>query len=758
MAIGASETFVKDANFGAERFGQGSFIDVGDPINVPGLELDLNALDPTKITTSGSTITAIADSGPKNRSITVNGSPTYDSELWKRGINLDGTDDHFLVGSAADWAFMHQECTIITAFQSDTKEPDRYNCLVSTTDGNANNIGVRLGQDDRSSFVFDERLSFFVANGSGTVSIEYDDTDNDIDTGKREIYAVQFGAEAGSNNDAKIAVDNSSVGALDIGTAVSTSNPTYTLNVGRLGNANFYSKGKLFRVLIYSRKLTDAEVSAIYTELKTQLTVPRKIITLTGQSNAVGEGATSQLPSALSSTISGAYIWNDTNGAIEQLVMGTNNEGASGTQHGIEATLMSKAVADFGEDVILFKYGAGGTSLHTDWYPETGTNWIELESRWTDFLAELDRLYFSLDTEGMVWYQGENDGDNSTNAGNYGTNLAVLKSAQRQLFQGNLFIEPKLYVPDDTYPEWETVNTAKQTAATNDNSHYYVDEAVASIDDVHLTSRSLGRVGYAVAGIITGVTRTRLEDVISPFVDHDTEDQDRCLDTGGNVVDAGSTEDIATITDKGSAGLNATSSSGTRPVYNTGAAQFTLGDFLEAGDEADFEEYHELTAITTFIVSRVVTENTGAILSTNDGSFGAGLSVAYFDDDPFDTLRIVGGTGAGFLVASNGSTDDYDVGSANSVNITVIRIDDAAASDYRIYNNGTSSIAVNKAIATVNGNSQYPLHLGIRGSELAGFDGEIMRHVCVKETMTDAEINQVGQALAEDYGGTWTDI
>lgn len=725
------------------------------PLSFSSLEFWLDGTDPNAFTLSGSTITAVQDKSQNAHAITVNGSPTYDSSEWNRGINLDGTDDYFTFGANGTLAFGIEQRTTVWVFESDEAEPDRLNPIIGTVDGNAFNRGFRDGEDDRSSFSYDERVSSYTYDASGTATVDYDDADEDIDTAKNNICSVQFGVEAGSNNDLKFKVDNVTVGAKDITGAVGSGNSSYIPHVGRLPGTGNYAKGKLSMLLVFSEKLSDADLDRVYDYVKQRITKKRKVVALIGQSDAQGTAANTNLPTTLQGAQAGEYIWNTTSGKWEVMNVGVNNLGFTTAQHGIEPQLLAKLKEDYGEDVFIFKYAVGGTSLHTDWDPSGGTQWTTTVTRWNAAKTELARMHLVEDVKAIIFDQGQSDADTEAHALAYGGLLDTFKTAARGLFGETLFIEPKLFVPDNTYPYWETVNAAKAAAAALDSNHHYIDEGVGTIDDVHRTSRSMGRVGYGIAEILTGVAVERVTDVATPFMDMDLEDQAMVLDAAGNIVDAASNEQIATITDKGSAGLSITCDSGARPVYNTGTAQMNFGTRIECGDPDDFNEFHTVGDITVFIVSDIVTEATSTLMSNNNGSFDEkGLSIFFFDDGPTNTYRMVGGTGSLFLLANNGSNDDYEV---SGVEITALRVDDAAAADFRLYGNGALSISTNAA-NTGTGDADRSLHFASLGSESFYWSGFMQRSVIYKRTFTDAEMNTMGRALAKAHGGTWTDI
>lgn len=722
------------------------------------LELYLDAEDTNTVATSGSNVTGWTDKSARGRTVTVNGSPTYDSDEWNRGINFDGTNDYLTVDAASDWAFLSngEGATMLVGFESAEKEPDRYNVLLCTnTTGNT--VGIRMGQDDRSGFSFDERMSFYVNNGSANI-IAYNPSDNQIDTGKKQIYGVRYGEDV-SENDFKINIDREAVVGADDTGAPSASDPAVTLQICQQGNNSGRAYGKLSFVVIWSSKLSDEDMDAAIDWLATRTTKTRKTVILIGQSNAEGQGVNTDMISGLQGAQANRFIWNNSNTAWEQLNIGSNNLGNTSSNHGIEPHLMKKLQEDYGEDVFLFKYAVGGTSLHTDWAPDgPGTQWSTMETQWNNARSELTELFLRPDVVGVIWYQGEDDADNTTNAEAYEDNLTNFKTAIRNIFGASVpFIEPKIYVPDDTYSEWETVNIAKQAVAALDSNHTYINEDIATIDDVHITSVGLGRIGFACAEAITGVSWVRLPDLFSPHTFIDFGDQDTLLDSSSNVVDASSNEAIDSVTNKGSASISIVTDSTKEPVYNTGRAQINFGTYFEVGGVSDYTEFHEIEDITAILISDIVTEATSTLFSTNDGAFAQGISISYFDDGPANTYRFDGGTGAAFIESQNGSADDYDV-ATNAKEVTTVRVDPDATNDYNIYGkDGSASISFN-ALNVGSGDASQVLHLGIRGTENTGFAGFFHGFFVWKRTFSDSELNQIWNAIEDYYGVTVTNL
>ncbi len=193
-----------------------------------------------------------------------------------------------------------------------------------------------------------------------------------------------------------------------------------------------------------------------------------KVFYLGGQSNMDGYGYVKELPAELNKPVDGVYIFHgntaddgaeiDGKGIWEVLKPGHGDghkSDATGNQLsdrvGIEitfATELKKLFPD--ENIALIKYSKGGTSIHIDaagefgcWDPdyskENGVN------QYDHFLATVSNAYSIDDIDGdgesdelipagILWMQGESDGNDKEVAENYAANLKRLMDLMRAAF------------------------------------------------------------------------------------------------------------------------------------------------------------------------------------------------------------------------------------------------------------------------------------------------------------------------------------
>jgi hypothetical protein len=189
---------------------------------------------------------------------------------------------------------------------------------------------------------------------------------------------------------------------------------------------------------------------------------------LGGQSNMDGYGYVAQLPAALNAPVAGVMIYHGNTGNDNAEVdgrgvwsvlqpghgVGFRSDGDTNyysDRFGVELTFAEKMKELFpDEKIALVKYSKGGTSIDTSaagtfgcWLPNyTGGNGV---NQYDHFLATVKGALSSTDIDGdgikdklvpsgIVWMQGESDGNVEYAASIYKENLAVMIDSIRNAF------------------------------------------------------------------------------------------------------------------------------------------------------------------------------------------------------------------------------------------------------------------------------------------------------------------------------------
>jgi hypothetical protein len=153
----------------------------------------------------------------------------------------------------------------------------------------------------------------------------------------------------------------------------------------------------------------------------------------------------------------------------------------------------------FTKPIAMAKFAKGGTNLADDWDPLGLSNymydgWI---STLNDFKTKLTNGGYTYNIRGVIWFQGEADAANSTNANAYEANLtAFIAQLRSDVGSPNLpFVISKIKYTTD--PGFEAVvRTAQQNVADNLQYVSILDAAnYTRKDNVHLDSDSMYQYG-----------------------------------------------------------------------------------------------------------------------------------------------------------------------------------------------------------------------------------------------------------------------
>jgi len=188
-------------------------------------------------------------------------------------LQYDGTDDYVQVGNVSDFKWLHGalntsgfKWTIEFWIKMPNAEPDAIYGLVSTGGASSSKYGIDIFFDDRSSESRSRRLGLMIARGvSGEFVIELISADNVYpnDTNWHYIH-VTYDQSLASDN-AKIYVDNVlKVQGTKSAYTPSTSDSSYELHIGSLGNEIAGFVGHIDELRISNKVRSEAERTAAY--------------------------------------------------------------------------------------------------------------------------------------------------------------------------------------------------------------------------------------------------------------------------------------------------------------------------------------------------------------------------------------------------------------------------------------------------------------------------------------------------------------
>lgn len=206
-------------------------------------------------------------------------------------------------------------------------------------------------------------------------------------------------------------------------------------------------------------------------------------------------------------SLTGGTTW--VPGNFSQINPGTNTSweipGCFGSEVGFSDTIKNlvdtASSATFTKRPAMVKFAKGGTSLAFDWDPLGGSNYMYdgWQSTLSDFQTKLSNAGYTYNIRGIIWFQGEQDSFNQTNADNYETNLTnFIADVRSDIGNPTLpFVIAKIKWEPGNDPGYETeVRTAQQNVA-NALTHVAILDAAnyTRQDNVHLDSDSMYQYG-----------------------------------------------------------------------------------------------------------------------------------------------------------------------------------------------------------------------------------------------------------------------
>jgi hypothetical protein len=232
---------------------------------------------------------------------------------------------------------------------------------------------------------------------------------------------------------------------------------------------------------------------------------PYILIFLEGQSNAVGVGDASDLPTEYSNAQDSVFIMPRTGGAFTALDPGTNSNGAGGAAFGVESKLGRDLAREYGYQVYIVKTAVGGTGIyHTggsadqDW--NVGSSELALDAtknRLQAFQLLANRPCFLSAT---IWIQGEEDSKFGIKGIVYPENFQALKG----ITDGQMQSFPhKWYSARTKQDLTETYNyLVRETQVTYSDGWADMDD-LPTTDGTHVNSTGLQTMSDRFLALIT---------------------------------------------------------------------------------------------------------------------------------------------------------------------------------------------------------------------------------------------------------------
>lgn len=226
---------------------------------------------------------------------------------------------------------------------------------------------------------------------------------------------------------------------------------------------------------------------------------------MAGQSNMVGHGVLAQLPEFPRANRVFIYRYN------EQWDVGaepmSDHDGIVYTVFNDDEDLASSGMAfadhlaslQLGYEIGLVPCAKGGSGMD-DWARDLSTSTL-----YGAMIARAQAAEVAGDLAGLIWYQGEEDSRNSTDANAWAANFEqFIADVRSDLSIADLPVIHTKLGPDPDIPErpyWTTVQAEQEAVDLTNNALVDASDLSTLADDVHLNTASLVTLGqrYAVA-------------------------------------------------------------------------------------------------------------------------------------------------------------------------------------------------------------------------------------------------------------------
>ena len=227
-----------------------------------------------------------------------------------------------------------------------------------------------------------------------------------------------------------------------------------------------------------------------------------KVILLGGQSNAVGQGNNSGLPTSpvnLQLPQDDVLFYYTGGGGLTTLRSGSGGVTmGSEAKFGVEVTF-GREIADANPSVTyaIIKHAESGTALYNDWAPGTGPSYTAFRNTVAAGLAALQNAGYTTEIVGMLWHQGESDALEGQQA-NYANNLTAFIADIRSRYGANLpFLIGEIRQNGGAYNV--VVNTQSAIAAADPFARFVPATDLSFYDFFHFDAAGLITLGERFA-------------------------------------------------------------------------------------------------------------------------------------------------------------------------------------------------------------------------------------------------------------------
>ena len=212
------------------------------PATLTGLKAWYDAADTATISVTGSSVTQWNDKSTNAYNVTQgtgakqpqSGTTTLNS---KNVIAFDG-GDRLVAATAANWKFLHDgtNCLlgIVVKWSSSSDPNQAFTALATNSLDDTTFTGAGFGMEDRAAASLNNALRTSITKGSAGQYVALSDSNNAITPNSAQVLTYLTDADNGTAAD-RIAAYVGTGSALKnnaASNAVSTSNPSYALNIG----------------------------------------------------------------------------------------------------------------------------------------------------------------------------------------------------------------------------------------------------------------------------------------------------------------------------------------------------------------------------------------------------------------------------------------------------------------------------------------------------------------------------------------------
>lgn len=263
----------------------------------------------------------------------------------------------------------------------------------------------------------------------------------------------------------------------------------------------------LLVVIIVTSQVAGSAVAFSATE-RSESPTHHRLVIVAGQSNAVGFPSSASEPVVLPGDADVGYSYSIAGGSWGPVESGgLGGLSAVGSFWGPEIRIGQRLNAHkcAGESIVVVKVARGSTSLHTDWRPGTGPQYLKLVERVQQVANALSASGDSVEVEAMYWAQGGTD-MNSPHSQNYQQNLAAFLGSVRDDLGApamKVVIQSSdLPIVNNAGPSFDPVGlqrvTDAQAAVAAEDPHAALvrtDDVSRIADGVHLDGAGLNAMG-----------------------------------------------------------------------------------------------------------------------------------------------------------------------------------------------------------------------------------------------------------------------